>query len=178
MCSLPVGPIAKTIIDNADRTGWEESRQSGCKNRFSDAIDQFFRGEYRIGPCTRACVEWFRGSIKGPITGKICAFGSVASRLMSCNINELRDVAEMAWKRSSVRSRSGPPIISTAYGFASVYSPKFSPSMPSAVRALPPDHDSERSNLPWHSESLTPSVSLQPAGSPASYRCIVASIAM
>ena len=53
------------------------------------------------------------GSIKGPITGKICAFCCVVARLVSCNFSELRYVAEMAWKRSSVRSRSGPPNIST-----------------------------------------------------------------
>jgi hypothetical protein len=73
----------------------------------SEVIWRAFDQSYKR-PCPYR-ISRSRGSIKGPITGKICAFGSVTSRLMSCNFNELRDVAEMAWKRSSVRSRSGPP---------------------------------------------------------------------
>ena len=45
-----------------------------------------------------------------PITAKCPVFSSVTARLVPFRFNELRYVAEMAWKRSSVRSRPGPPI--------------------------------------------------------------------
>jgi hypothetical protein len=42
--------------------------------------------------------------------GKILCNAWRTERSIPCSFNALRDVAEMAWKRSSVRSRPGPPI--------------------------------------------------------------------
>jgi len=45
-------------------------------------------------------LEGIGGSIKGPIAGKLCVFSSVTVRFMVRIFNQLRCVAEMAWKRA------------------------------------------------------------------------------